>query len=287
MRIAIASGKGGTGKTTVATNLARVAGRLGRAASYLDCDVEEPNGHIFLRPEITATRPIVKLLPEVDARLCNGCGRCGEICQFSAIVPVARPPMLFPELCHACGGCALVCPVGAVRERPMPVGRLRIGTSEQVGFYEGCLDVGEPISPPAIRAVKAAAFSERSEDELFVLDVAPGTACAAVEGLGDCDLAVLVTEPTPFGLHDLTLAVRLLRRMELPFGVVINRAGSGDDRVGEFCREEKIELLGEIPDSRELAEAYAVGTLAVEASTDFAEAFESLLETLIERARRS
>jgi len=283
MRIVVASGKGGTGKTTVATNLAYVASRTSSRVTYLDCDVEEPNGAIFLKPEISEERTVGKQVPVVDATRCTQCGECGEICQYSAIVCVGESPLVFPELCHGGGGCSLVCPTGAIREITRPIGRLRTGTSGPIGFVDGILNVGEHMSPPAIHAVKQAA----PEEDLVVLDAPPGTSCPVVEAARESDLVVLVTEPTPFGLNDLKLAVEMVRALRLPLGVVINRADLGNGEVRQYCEQARIPVLGEIPDDRIVAEAYSRGELACEAVPGYQQRFEKLLASVIETAEMS
>lgn len=280
MRVAIASGKGGTGKTTVAANLAFVAAQEGRAVAYLDCDVEEPNGHIFLRPVIDQERPIEKPLPVVDPALCTHCGACARTCRYGAVASLPKQTLVFAELCHACGGCALVCPADAIREAPRTIGRLRLGASGGVRFVEGVLNVGEAMSPPAIRAVKAAAPAVR----LVLLDAPPGTSCPVVETVRHCDLVVLVTEPTPFGLHDLSLAVEMVRTLGLPLAVVINRADLGSARVREYCAGRRVPVLAEIPDDRAVAEAYSRGLLVAEAVPGFAGRMRGLLARIEEGA---
>ncbi|MGQ9636082.1 MAG: ATP-binding protein [Bryobacteraceae bacterium] len=276
MKLAIASGKGGTGKTTVATNLAWLAARNGQSVAYLDCDVEEPNGHLFLRPRIECSRPIGRLYPLVDENLCTQCGLCGEICQYSAIVCVAGKVLVYPELCHACGGCALVCRPGAITEVLRETGKLETGFAGPVQFVHGLLNIGEAMSAPLIRQVKAAA----PEADLVIIDSPPGTSCPVIESVRGADAVVLVTEPTPFGLNDLKLAIGMVRAMKLPFGVVINRAGFGDQETQEHCRRQGIQILAEIPDDRLVAEAYSRGDLACETVPEFRERLESLLARL-------
>lgn len=276
MRIAIASGKGGTGKTTVATNLAYLASQNGATVAYLDCDVEEPNGHIFLRPQIDDSRAIEKLVPEIDSAKCIHCGRCAEVCRFGAIASLPSQTMVFAELCHSCGGCALACPAGAVHEQPRKIGRLRSGRSEAIRFVEGVLDVGEAMSPPAIRAVKSAA----PEVLLTILDAPPGTSCPVIETVRGCDRVILVTEPTPFGLHDLTLAVEMVRALKLPLAVVINRADAGDARVREYCDRQRIRIAAEIPDDRAVAEAYSRGQMICQAVPALGARIGALLDSI-------
>jgi MinD superfamily P-loop ATPase len=250
-RIAVASGKGGTGKTTVAVGLALVGGRC----QLLDCDVEEPNAHLFLQPAIAETEAVTTPVPTVDQERCNRCGRCAAACQFHALAVMGRQVLVFPELCHGCGACALACPEAAIREAPRQVGVVERGRAGQVAFVQGRLNVGEPMATPVIRAVKA----HLDPRQLAFIDTAPGTACPVVEAVKGSDLCLLVTEPTPFGLADLRLAVEVMEMLAVPCGVVINRAGPGDRATEEFCRSKGVPLLGRIPFDRRIAEAYARG----------------------------
>jgi len=276
MKVAIASGKGGTGKTIVATNLAWLAARNGQSVAYVDCDVEDPNGHLFLKPRIEDSRPIGWLYPHVDENLCTQCGLCGEICQYSAIICLPGKVLVYPELCHTCGGCSLVCRPGAIREVLRETGKLETGSAGPVQFVQGLLNIGEAMSAPLIRQVKAAA----PEADLVIVDSPPGTSCPVIESVRGADLVALVTEPTPFGLNDLKLAVGMVRAMKLPFGVVINRAGFGDQETQEYCRRQGIEILAEIHDDRRVAEAYSRGGLACEAVPEFRACLEDLLALL-------
>ncbi len=280
MRIAIASGKGGTGKTTVATNLARLAAADGRAVAYLDCDVEEPNGHLFLKPTIERQQPINKQLPVVDFDRCTFCGRCSEVCRYGAIACVNKQVLIFAELCHSCGGCLLACPADAMREVPKPIGELYFGESGPVHFVEGRLNVGEAMSPPAIRAVKAAT----PKADLMIFDCPPGTSCPAIEGVRGSDLVLLVTEPTPFGLNDLKLAVEMVRVLKIPMAVVLNRCDIGDDEVRRYCDAQRIPIWAEIADDRAVAEAYSRGQLACDAVPAFADRIRALLNRIAEGA---
>ncbi|MBN2430051.1 MAG: ATP-binding protein [Acidobacteria bacterium] len=257
MKIAVASGKGGTGKTTVAVNLAL---SLPSPVQLLDCDVEEPNCHLFLKPEIQREEVVGIPVPEVDPDLCDLCGECGRICQFNAIVSLKTQPLVFPELCHGCGGCRLVCPREAIHEENRPIGDIIFGRREGVDFVQGRLHIGQAMSPPLIRAVK-----KEAAGGVCIIDCPPGTTCPVITAIRDTDFVVLVTEPTPFGLHDLRLAVDTCRALDLPFGVVINRCDSGDERVVAYCHEEHIPVLLEIADDRRIAEAYSRGEPAVEA----------------------
>jgi MinD superfamily P-loop ATPase len=272
MQIAIASGKGGTGKTTIAVNLAAVADGEVR---LLDCDVEAPNSRLFLRCDIDREEPVTVATPEVDADRCSGCRTCGEFCRFGAIFAPGKggTPLIFPELCHGCGGCAVVCPTQAIREVARPIGQVRYGCWDGKGLIDGLLAKGESMTPTVIRAVKANA----EPSGLTLIDAPPGTSCAAVEAVRDADFVVLVTEPTPFGLHDLRLAVEMARRLERRFGVVINRDGIGDDRVHQYCAAESIPLLSTIPNERRVAETYARGGLLVDAIPALRPHFRELL----------
>jgi MinD superfamily P-loop ATPase len=281
-RIAIASGKGGTGKTTVATNLVVQAAASGLGAVYGDCDVEEPNGHLFLRPDIETTKPYSLAIPSVIEERCTGCGKCGEVCVYSAIVVINKKVLTFPELCHSCGGCWLVCPEDAIEQGAREIGVVETGSVQDgLDFVQGRLRIGEAMAPPLIKAVK----EEAPDTDLQVFDAPPGTSCPVIQTVRDADYVVLVTEPTPFGLNDLRLAVEMLRELAKPFGVVINRADVGDDGVRRYCTEEGIEVLVEIPDDRKVAEAYARGEMAVRAFPEYREIFRDLLETILERAK--
>jgi len=255
--VAIASGKGGTGKTTLAVNLAH---SLRGPVQLLDCDVEAPNAHLFLRPESVSSEPAGILVPRVDDVRCTLCGDCGELCQYNALAVLKTRVMVFAELCHGCGGCARVCPENAIREEMRPIGVVEQGRSGTIEVVTGRLNVGEALAPPLIRAVKARARQDRQ----VLVDAPPGTSCSMITAVNGSDLVVLVTEPTPFGLNDLALAVETVRTLELPFGVVINRAGSGDQRVHDYCLAQGIDLLAEIPDDRRVAESYARGRVLVE-----------------------
>jgi len=276
MEIAVASGKGGTGKTTVATNLAFVASRNARTVAYLDCDVEEPNGAIFLKPQIRQDRPVGASVPKVDMDRCTGCGLCGKICQYSAIVAMNKTVLTFPELCHGCAGCWLVCPAGAITEAQRQIGRLQAGPAGKVQFVQGLLDIGQAMSPPLIRAVKSAA----PQADLTVVDCPPGTSCPVIEAVRGADYVLLVTEPTPFGLNDLKLAVETVRKLKMPFGVVISRADIGDGQTRRYCQLQRIDVLVEIPDDRQVAEAYSRGEMACMAVPKYEGLYRTLLSKI-------
>ena len=276
MILAVASGKGGTGKTTVATNLARVASETGQAVRYIDCDVEEPNGHIFLKPEIAERRDVTVEVPRVDPAKCIGCGRCGEICQYSAIVSIKEHVLVFERLCHSCGGCWRMCPTGAITPTPMKIGEIEVGKSHGADMVTGRLQIGSVATPALIREARKYADPEG----LTILDAPPGTSCPVVTSLRGADFALLVTEPTPFGLHDLTLAVELVRELGLPFGVVLNRDGIGDDRIERYCRAENIDILLRLPNDRRIAEACSTGEMIVDALPEYHASFESTMRCL-------
>ena len=288
MKIAVASGKGGTGKTTVSVSLAL---SVSDPVVLLDCDVEEPNSSIFLGDTAGKhTEPVTVPVPVLDESKCTACGECGRFCEFNAIVCVGTSVMVFPELCHSCGGCIRVCPHGALHEEESPVGELSFctipagnGNHRELILVEGVLSIGKAMSPPVIRAVKrkGAALAGKlsrngAHDVLTIMDSPPGTSCPMTTTVSDADVVILVTEPTPFGLHDLDLAVQTVRKTKLPFGVVINRSDSGDDRVHEYCKRESIPLLLEIPEDRRIAEGYSSGIPLVHAAPEYREQFARL-----------
>jgi len=280
MKIAIASGKGGTGKTTIATNLACSIARIDQAVQYLDCDVEEPNGHIFLKPDIKETRKVTIGVPEVDNELCNGCGKCGQLCQYSAIICLKDKAITFEQLCHSCGGCELVCPTSAIKEKQVEIGFLDLGTADDVKFGQGRLKIGDVRSPALIKKVKENAANNGT----VIIDVPPGTSCPVVEAVKGTDFVLLVTEPTPFGLNDLELAVGMVRQLKLPFAVAINRSDIGDDGVLQYCDKENIEIILEIPNDRLIAEAYSQGIKIIDALPAYEEKFLQLYQRINARA---
>jgi MinD superfamily P-loop ATPase len=271
--ISIASGKGGTGKTTVATNLAvSVEGPV----QLLDCDVEEPNVHLFLRPAILETTVVTTPVPEIDLDKCNQCRKCMEICRFRAIAVIGDAVLTFPELCHSCGGCMAVCPEGAITETGRELGTLEAGAMNDVAFVHGRLRVGEAMSPPLIRAVRARTWA----DGLTLIDAPPGTSCPVITAMKDTDFVLLVTEPTPFGLHDLKLAVEAVKILQIPMGLVVNRSDVGDNYVRDYANAEAIPILMEIPYDRQIAESYSRGEMFALAMPAWKARFRRLLEDI-------
>ncbi len=277
MIISIASGKGGTGKTTVATNMAL---SIGSQVQLLDCDVEQPNAHLFLNPVFDRTETITTPVPEVDMDKCTLCGKCGEICEFNAIVVVGETVLRFDELCHSCGGCMAVCPEGAITEKGRELGALQKGYHNGVEFIHGRLRVGEAMSPPLIKEVLA--FADQAK--ITIVDAPPGTSCPVIETMKPADFILLVTEPTPFGLYDLKLAVGAAKILNIPRGLVINRSDLGDSKVKEYANSENLPVLMEIPFNRRIAEAYSRGDMIIEAMPEWKEKFLELYEKIKELA---
>lgn len=276
MIISIASGKGGTGKTTVATNLAL---SLNSQVCFLDCDVEEPNAHLFIKPEFNVTEKVSTPVPEVDESKCTHCGKCGEICQFKAIIVIADTVLVFPELCHSCGGCMEVCPEDAIRETGRELGIIQQAQLNGLEFVHGRLRVGEAMAPSLIRKVR----DFQKPDILTIIDAPPGTSCPVIAAMKGADFILLVTEPTPFGLHDLKLAVGAVRVLNIPCGLVINRADIGDNGVRDYAEQEGIPLLMEIPFDRKIAEAYSRGEILVEFIPEWKEKFQALYRAIEEQ----
>lgn len=283
MIISVASGKGGTGKTTIATSLAL---SIGAGVRLLDCDVEEPNAHLFIHPEFQNEKSITVPVPTVDEEKCTRCGKCSEICQFKAVVVIGETVLTFPELCHGCGGCLEVCPEKAVMETTREVGVLEKGFRDGLEFGHGRLRVGEAMSPPLIREVRAMAH----QDKPTIVDAPPGTSCPMIASIKGTDFVLLVTEPTPFGLHDLKLAKEAVDILNIPTGLVINRADMGDQRVQKYAEEMNLPILMEIPFDRSIAEAYSRGRTIVEAKPEWKQKFAQLfqqIESIIYRAGTS
>jgi MinD superfamily P-loop ATPase len=288
MIIAVASGKGGTGKTTVVVSLALsltdgLQGSADQASTkpilplFLDCDVEEPNAALFLRPTIREQREVGQMIPEVDLEKCTFCGRCAEVCQYHAIPVIGERVFVLPELCHGCGSCTLICPTQAIREVLNTTGAVERGWAGPVEFAHGILNVGQPMAVPIIRQLKRWVIPSDHTDRPILLDAPPGTACPVVETMRGADFVLMVTEPTPFGLHDLRIAVDVARsELGLPVGVLVNRDGVGDQGVDDYCAAKDIPILMRIPLERRIAEAYSEGIPLVEASPEYREQFRQL-----------
>ncbi|MDD5217161.1 MAG: ATP-binding protein [Candidatus Omnitrophica bacterium] len=278
MIISIASGKGGTGKTTLAVNLALSIGNV----QLLDCDVEEPNAHLFLKPCIQTRYPAFVTIPKVDEEKCNYCGRCQEVCVFHAIVVLPNAEgkkgsvMIFPNLCHSCGACAQLCPETAMGETKKEIGSIEVGECGHIQFVHGKLYIGEAISPPLIKQVKEYMNPTRT----VIIDAPPGTSCPMIASVRGSDFCILVTEPTPFGLNDLVLAVEVVRKMKIPFGVVINRSDIGDQKVEAYCKEQNIPILFSIPFDREIAELYSKGIPLVKAKKEYTQKFIKVMDSI-------
>ncbi len=272
MIISVASGKGGTGKTTVATNLALSISN----AQILDCDVEEPNSHIFINPEIKNKKYIFIPVPKVDKSKCNGCGRCQEVCAYNAIAVVNKKVLIFPELCHGCGSCSYFCPQYAIKEVNKEIGFVETGKKGNLLFAHGKLNIGQMMSPPLIKAVKKYIDPVR----INIIDVPPGTSCPVITAIKGSDFCILVTEPTPFGLNDLILAVEILRKLNIPFGVVINRSDLGDEKTDNYCYQENILILMKIPFKKEIASAYSKGIPIIKALPEYKKNFQELLNKI-------
>jgi len=276
MIISVASGKGGTGKTLVATSLALA---LGKNVQILDCDVEEPNAHIFLKPVIDISEAATIPVPQVNKAKCTYCRKCVEVCAFHAIAVLAEHVLVFPELCHGCGACSYLCPEDAITEVDRQIGVVECGRAGDIDFVHGRLNVGEAMAPPLIRAVKKHIDRNRT----VIIDVPPGTSCPVVESIEGSDFCVLVTEPTPFGLNDLTLAVEVVRKLGIPFGIIINRDGFGDNKTEEFCKTNDIPILMRIPLDTEIARKYSRGIPLVQAMPRWKPKFKKLFDDIKEQ----
>jgi MinD superfamily P-loop ATPase len=275
MIISIASGKGGTGKTTVAINLA-LALSDSQSLKFLDCDVEEPNAYFFLKPELSQKIPVSIPVPEINEKKCDFCGKCAEICEYNALAVLKDTVLVFAELCHGCGGCTLLCPKKAITEKDRQIGIMEIGSTGKITFIHGKLNIGEAMSPPLIREVK----KQINPSDTVIIDAPPGTSCPVIESVKGSDFSLLVTEPTPFGLNDLKLAVETLKQMKIPHGVVLNRAGVGDNKVKNYCNRENIPILMEIPMDRKIAEAYSEGKSIIETMPEYQQKFLTLYKKI-------
>ncbi len=273
MIISVASGKGGTGKTTISVNMALA---LGSGVELLDCDVEEPNAHLFLKPLIERSERVEAPVPLVDLAKCTFCRKCSDICRFNALAVVGKKVLVFQELCHSCGGCMAVCPEGAITETGRELGILNFGARDGIRFINGQLRVGEAMSPPLIKRVRAAADPQL----ITLIDAPPGTSCPVISAMNGADFILMVTEPTPFGLHDLQLAVEAVRLLGIPCGLVVNRADIGDRKVFDYAKSEKLPVLLTIPFDRRIAEAYSRGKNIVEEFPEWRDRFVELFQKI-------
>lgn len=303
MKIAVASGKGGTGKSTVSTNLAFLLSKTYKNLYLLDCDVEEPNCHIFLKPLFDFNETVYVAVPKINVEKCIQCGKCAEVCQYNSLAFVKGKVLVFPELCHGCGSCGLICPSGAITETGREVGVVESGHACGFNFIHGKSRIGEAMSPPLIKAVKKLADCEQRSDgkvatpfnasnqekkencDIQILDCPPGTSCPVIAAVSGSDYVIMVTEPTPFGLYDLRLAVDVMKKIGLPFGIVINRSGENDNLIEDYAKSENIKILTKIPDSRAIAECYSKGELVLKELPEFVDAFAPLVSIIREVAQ--
>ena len=273
-KITIASGKGGTGKTTVAVNMALSL----KDVQLMDCDVENPNDHLFLGKALDVVEPVNLIVPQIDKTKCTNCGKCSDFCRYNALVTFKHDTLFFPEMCHGCGGCTLVCPEKAITETSRPIGKIFKKSVGNIDFWSGLLNIGEPMATPVIKHLK----THLDYSKPAILDSPPGTACPVIETISDADFVILVTEPTPFGLHDLKLAIDVVKLLGKPFGVIVNRMGSGDDRIQAYCLEKNVEILMEIPQSQEIAKLYSKGIPFVTSMPEWKERFMQIYSRIAE-----
>ncbi len=278
MIISVASGKGGTGKTTVATNIALSIGNT----QFLDCDVEEPNANIFLHAAIKEHEDVSVIIPDIVKEKCDYCGKCSEFCAYNALAVVRQKILVFPELCHSCGGCEMVCPKDAITWKERVIGKIEHGQTKSIDFYHGLLNVGEAQAIPVIKALKRKIDKKKN----VIIDVPPGTSCPVIESINGSDYCVLVTEPTPFGLHDLKLAVDVVRHMHIPFGIVINRDGIGDNRVEVYCQKKNIPVILKIPERQKIALLYSKGIALANEAHEWKEMFGLLFNRIQEQVKK-
>ncbi|RMD57468.1 MAG: (4Fe-4S)-binding protein [Nitrospirae bacterium] len=282
MRIAVASGKGGTGKTTFSTNLYYLLRREKRETTFLDCDVEEPNAHIFLNPLFSEKKDVSIPVPLINEQRCKRCGDCAKACEFKALVDIEVEILVFSELCHGCGLCTFICHSGAIREIDRVIGIVQRGKAYGGDFINGTLKIGEHLSTPLIREVK----SYMPEEGITIIDAPPGTSCTVISSIYNTDFVLLVTEPTPFGLNDLILAVETVRKLGINFGVAVNRADIGDRKLWQYCKDESIEILIEIPHDRRIAEVYSKGELLLREIPEYEDVFHKMFLNIEEMSRR-
>lgn len=279
LKIAVASGKGGTGKTTVATSLAlSIVNDLSDSLLFLDCDVEAPNAHLFLKPQFNEEKPVEILIPEVNEALCTHCGECAKVCQFQAIAVLGNKTLVFPQLCHGCGSCTMICPANAIQEIPKSIGVLQKGSVGEMKFARGVMDIGEPMAVPIIRQLKK--WIAPLKPQITIIDSPPGTSCPVVESFRGSDFLLLVTEPTPFGLHDLKLAHQVAKDLQISAAVVINREYGIFNELDDYCRQEKLPILLRIPFQRNIAEGIAKGMNLIEILPEMRASFENIFHQI-------
>ncbi|EOD01356.1 ATP-binding protein [Caldisalinibacter kiritimatiensis] len=277
MYISVLSGKGGTGKTTISTNLASYLAQKGYKTRYLDFDVEEPNGFIFLKPDVSETEEVKVKVPKVDEDLCKHCGACANHCNFNALAVTKQKVLVFEKLCHSCGLCSVVCPVDAIEEVDREIGKIEIGKMNNLEAIRGVLNIGEPMGIPIIKQLR----EHVSDDYINIVDSPPGSSCSVVNSVEDSDYSILVTEPTEFGLHDLRIAVEVIKQMNIPFGVVINKSDENDDIIEDYCKEEGCEILGKIPFSKDIASKYSKGQLLFHENDKVAEEMDKIVSKVL------
>ena len=273
MNIAIASGKGGTGKTTIATNLALSLQNV----QLIDCDVEEPNANIFLQTQIKEREEVTIKIPIIEKKKCDFCGKCADFCAYNALAVVSSSVLIFPELCHSCKGCQLVCPKDAIYWKDRSIGTIEHGIGNNLDFYHGILNIGEAMALPLIKSLK----KKIKKNKHVILDAPPGTSCPVIETINNSDYCILVTEPTPFGLYDLKLAIEVVNHLHIPFGVIINRDGIGNNIVELYCHKEKIPIVMKIPHSEEIAQLYSRGIPFVKELTKWQHEFNQLFTQIM------
>lgn len=286
MNIAVLSGKGGTGKTLLSVNMAATS----KSATYIDCDVEEPNGYLFFKPEAIVEENVSVKIPEVDKELCSGCRKCVDFCKFNALAFIKKAPIVFGDICHSCGGCSLLCPENAITEKDKVIGKIEKGKSQGIDIYTGILNTGEVSGVPIIEKLleenrKSSSNGEISNniegnEKLSIIDCPPGSACIVMESIKDADFCVLVAEPTAFGAHNLEMVYELVSLFGKPFGVVLNKCLDGENPSEEFCKEKEIKILGRVPFEKELGEINSNAKIAARESEKYNKLFENILETV-------
>ncbi|WP_040410467.1 ATP-binding protein [Peptacetobacter hiranonis] len=286
MNIAVLSGKGGTGKTLLSVNMAAAS----KSATYIDCDVEEPNGYLFFKPEEIVEENVSVKIPEVNKELCSGCRKCVDFCKFNALAFIKKAPIVFGDICHSCGGCSLLCPENAITEKDKVIGKIEKGKSQGIDIYTGILNTGEVSGVPIIEKLleenrKSSSNGEISNniegnEKLSIIDCPPGSACIVMESIKDADFCVLVAEPTAFGAHNLEMVYELVSLFGKPFGVVLNKCLDGENPSEEFCKEKGIKILGRVPFEKELGELNSNAKIAARESERYNKLFKNILETV-------